>query len=166
MTVNGNAIVRGLFLSFPALRSCADRLKTLGIRFADMSVLLADGSIVSATAVEFLQMHNAKSAAPSDDPARHHVCASTLTRALLSLGIPAYISEGLECRIRNGGILVSVRCDGSVAASVEGVFIQSGGEDVSCAPEKRIEVLHREGSRKQTYRPQPAEFWQQRNASA
>ncbi len=166
MTADGNATVRGLFLNFPALRACADRLKALGIRLADMSVLLADGSVVTATAVEFLRTHSAKPEALSNDLPRPQSSASTLTKALLSLGIPAYISEGLECRMRNGGILLSVRCNGSVAESVEGIFIESGAEDVSCAPEKRIEVLPREGSRKQPYRPQPAQVWQQRTASA
>lgn len=166
MTDDGNASVRGLFLNFPALRACADRLKTLGIRLADMSVLLADGSVVTATAVDFLQTHSTKPEALSHGSARHQTTASTLTKALLSLGIPAYISEGLERIMRNGAILLSVRCNGSVAESVEGIFIESGGEDVSCAPEKRIEVLPREGSQKQTYRPQPAQAWQQRAVSA
>ncbi len=166
MAVNGNGIVRGLFLNFSALRACAERLKMLGIRLADMSVLLPDGSVVTATAVEFLRTHSAKAEGLSNDAARPQTSASTLTKVLLSLGVPAYISEGLECRMRNGAILLSVRCNASVAESVEGIFTEGGGEDVSSASAKRIEVLPREGSRKQPYSPQPVSVWRERAASA
>lgn len=166
MSADGNGIVRGLFLDFPALRACAERLKTLGIRLADTSVLLPDGSVVTATAVEFLRTQSVRAKALSNDAARPQNSASALAKALLSLGIPAYISEGLECRIRNGGILLSVRCNASVAENVEGIFIESGAEDVSSASAKRIEVLPREGPRKQPYNPQPVPVWRERAASA
>lgn len=166
MTADENATVRGLFLNFPALRACAGLLKTLGIRLADMSVLLADGSIVTATAVEFLRTQSAKPEALSTHPTRPQTSASTLTKALLSLGIPAYISEGLECRMQNGGILLSVRCNGSVRERVEGIFIEAGAEEVSCAPEKRMEVLPCERARKRPFSPQPLPVSRERAVSA
>lgn len=166
MTSDGNAVVRGLFLDFPALRSCAARLKALGIRLADMSVLLADGSVVTATAVEFLQTHTGKAEASSNDLARPQISASTLTKALLSLGIPAYISEGLERRMRNGGTLLSVRCNASVSENVGEILIETGAEDVSCAPTKRIGVRPRQGAPKRPYSRQSVVVSRDQAASA
>lgn len=162
MTVNENAIVRGLFLDFPDLRTCAERLKILGIRPADLSVLLPDGSLINATAVECTRGRSVAGEGFSTDAARRQTSTSILTKALLSLGIPAYISERLECRMRNGGILLSLRCNGSVVENAETIFFESGAEDVMSTPEKRIEIVPRDGSRKQRYTPKPIPVWHER----
>lgn len=165
MTANGNAVVRGLFLDFEGVRTCAGRLKILGVRPADLSVLLPDGSVVAATAIEFLKDRNARAQGLSSDARRPQTSASTLTRALLSMGIPVYISERLECRMRNGGVLLSLRCHSSIMEAAEAILSESGAEDVSSAPKKRIEILARGDSRK-PYVPEALQVWPERAASA
>lgn len=129
-----NGIVRGLFLGFSKLRTCAERVKALGIRPPSIFVLLPDGSVVPASAVEFLQRRS--EGAARDGQNEHQASSAALTRALLSVGLPAYIAEGLEVKMKNGGVLLFVRCECHVLEKLEEVFVETGAEDVSSVPDR------------------------------
>ncbi len=148
MPAGRNSTLCGLYLNFASARSCIDGVKSIGIRANDISVALPDGSIMSAVPIPSdprrieAAVRNRSGAAASAYPgysARVAPLASALTKALLTLGIPVYDSERLESKIRNGGILVSVRCNDSVIEQVRQILIQTGAQDVSVARDARIE---------------------------
>ncbi len=114
-------------------------------------------------------MRNRSSAAASAHPgysARVAPLASALTKTLLTLGVPVYDSERLESKIRNGGILVSVRCNDSVIEQARQILIHTGAQDVSIARDAKIELERCSVPRKETYASPSVNEWQQRSAHA
>lgn len=153
----------GLYMSFAAVRNCVDALKVINIRPGDVSVLLQDGSIVSAAPLsretakaETIGLNGVHSGERSGTlPGSSYVermRSSSLTRTLLTLGIPVYDSERLEERIQNGGILVLVRCS-DVAAfdKVKDVLIGTEAQDISFGRRPGIELQHSVALRKDGY---------------
>ncbi|HEV2305699.1 MAG TPA: hypothetical protein VGR93_09290 [Candidatus Acidoferrales bacterium] len=152
----------GLFVSFGSVRKCVEALKAVNIRPGDVSVLLADGSIVSAAPL------NREAAKPelvglNGDHSREkrgslpsgsyveRMRSSSLTRTLLTLAIPVYDSERLQERIQNGGILVLVRCsDVAAFEKIKDVLIGTGAQDISFGRRPEIE-LQRVPPRKDGY---------------
>lgn len=131
----------GLYLDFASVRSCIEEMKTIGVRTMDVSMVLPDGSIMSAIATPQLRrssgdFQDSDITSQNIEPnytARVTSFANALTKTLFTLGVPAYDSERLESKIRNGGILVSVRCNCLLAERVKEVFLETGAPDVSVA---------------------------------
>jgi hypothetical protein len=152
----------GLFVSFGSVRKCVEALKTVNIRPGDVSVLLADGSIVSAAPLnreaakpELVGLNGDHSGEKRGSlPSGSYVermRSSSLTRTLLTLGIPVYDSERLQERIQNGGILVLVRCSELGAfEKIKDVLIGTGAHDISFGRRPEIE-LQRVPPRKDGY---------------
>lgn len=62
-----------------------------------------------------------------------------LIGALVGMGIPEYEAKRYEGRVKNGGVLLSVHCDGShEIARVKDLLKQSGAEDIASAGEKGV----------------------------
>lgn len=137
----GNLTVCGLYLNFAGVRECAQALKTAAIRPTDISVLLQNGSIISASPIANDGAH--LNHTDDLDPAHRGVSSGSLTRTLLSLGIPVYDSERLADRIHNGGVLVLVRCDDLAAAeNIKQTLVETGAHDFSFGRKAATE-LHR-----------------------
>lgn len=164
------SVLCGLYLDFGAVRSCVDGMKTAGVRTTDISMVLPDGSIMSAgLASRTPRSFEGNDEAPQNShmhyTARVISSSSELARTLSILGIPAYDSERLESKIRNGGILVSVRCNRLLAERVKEVFFQTDALDISFARHDDVPCLQNYPARReQTYTP--TEGWQQQVASA
>jgi hypothetical protein len=63
--------------------------------------------------------------------------AGGLIGALVGMGIPEYEAKRYEGRVKDGGILVSVHCDGSDwVTKAKDILKTVGGEDISSAGEK------------------------------
>ncbi|MGB6875056.1 MAG: hypothetical protein WBD87_03380 [Candidatus Acidiferrales bacterium] len=170
-----NLSLCGLYLNFASVRNCVDGVKSFGVRTSDISMALPDGSIMSAMPIPSdpqrveASGRNRSGAAASAYPdysARVAPLASALTKALLTLGVPVYDSERLESKIRNGGILVSVRCSDSVIEKVTQVLIQTGAQDVSVARDTKVELERCSVTRKEPYASPSVNEWQQRSAHA
>lgn len=59
--------------------------------------------------------------------------------ALVGMGIPEYEAKRYEGRIQEGGVLLSVHCDGSEEVSrAKDILKQTGAEDISSAGEKGV----------------------------
>jgi len=62
-----------------------------------------------------------------------------LTGALVGMGIPEYEAKRYEGRVKNGGVLLSVHCNGShEIARAKDLLKQSGAEDIASAGEKGV----------------------------
>jgi len=141
MSTDRPSMLCGLHLDFACVRGCVEGMKAIGIRTTDVSMVLPDGSIMSAIPTpraprSFQDLEDHDTTAENIRPnytARVRSSASALTKTLFALGIPAYDSERLESKIRNGAILVSVRCSYLLVERVKEVFIETGALDVSFA---------------------------------
>jgi hypothetical protein len=152
----------GLFVSFGSVRKFVEALKAVNIRPGDVSVLLPDGSIVSASPLkreagkpEAVGLNGDHSGEKRGSlPGGSYVermRSSSLTRTLLTLGIPVYDSERLQERIQNGGMLVLIRCsDAAAFDNIKDVLIGTGAQDISFGRRPEIE-LQRVPSRKDGY---------------
>lgn len=160
----------GLYLDFGTVRICVEGMKTAGVRITDVSMVLPDGSIMSAgltsrTPRSFESDDEASQNSQMHYTARVTSSSSELAKTLSILGIPAYDSERLESKIRNGGILVSVRCNRLLAEQVKEVFFQTDALDTSFARHDNVPCLQNYPARReQTYTS--IEGWQQQAASA
>jgi hypothetical protein len=172
MPVGRNAMLCGLYLDFAGVRDCVVGVKSTGVRGTGMSVILRDGSITPAAAIPMdpqrfeaaLRGRDAALAAggPNNNE-RVMPMAIALTKTLLTMGVPVYDSERLESKIRNGGILISIRCDDSVAEQVREVLIQTGAQDISRGRDakelERCSILQ-----KAPYTPASVNGWQQQRS--
>ncbi len=71
-----------------------------------------------------------------------------LVGALVGMGIPEYEAKRYEGRVKGGGILLSVHCDGSDWISkAKDILERTGAEDVSSAGEKAVST-HTMGDKK------------------
>lgn len=62
-----------------------------------------------------------------------------LIGALVGMGIPEYEAKRYETRVKDGGVLLSVHCDGSGEVKrAEEILKQAGAEDISSAGEKSV----------------------------
>lgn len=62
-----------------------------------------------------------------------------LVGALVGMGIPEYEAKRYEGRIKDGGVLLSVHCDGSDQISrAKELLKETGAEDISSAGEKAV----------------------------
>src|ERR1700731_2406840 len=62
-----------------------------------------------------------------------------LIGALVGMGIPEYEAKRYEGRVKNGGVLLSVHCDGAhEIARAKDLLKQSGAEDISSTGEKAV----------------------------
>lgn len=162
----------GLYLDFATVRGCVEAMKAAGIRTTDLAMVLSDGSIMSAipTPRASRPLENGDNTFQdlgSSYTARVMSFASALTKTLFTLGIPAYDSERLESKIRNGGILMSVRCSRLLAERVKEVFIQTGALDVSFARDAAMPYLESyPAPGEQRYTSSSTDGWQQRAAHA
>lgn len=141
---SGNLTVCGLYINFAGVRECAQSLRNAAIRPSDISVLLENGSIISAAPFgnNGPRTNNGDELDSTCGRRALHPSSSSLARTLLSLGIPVYDSERLADRIHSGGVLVLVRCLDFVAAEkIKQTFIDTGAHDFSLgrkvAPELR-----------------------------
>jgi hypothetical protein len=162
MLADRNSTLCGLYLDFASVRNCVEGVKSIGIRTNDISVALPDGSIMSATPVPTdpqraeatMRMRNCTPAAMPARPGHSGgiaPLASALTKTLLTLGVPVYDSERLESKIRNGGILVSARCNDCVIEEARQILIQTGAQDVLVARDTKIEPERCSAPRKEPY---------------
>jgi hypothetical protein len=164
----------GLYLHFASVGSCVEGMKTVGIRTTDISVVLPDGSIMSAIPTrrgshlsEDEDNDLASDAGCPSYSARVTSFASVLAKTLSTLGIPAYDSERLDSKIRNGGILVSVRCTRLLAECVKEVFIQTGALDVLFTRGAGAPcVASYSAAKEQRYTSPSIDGWQQHAAHA
>lgn len=141
---SGNLTVCGLYINFVGVRQCAQSLKNAAIRPSDISVLLQNGSIISAAPIanDSAALNNGGELDFAHGDGAPGVSGS-LTRTLLSLGIPVYDSERLGERIHNGGVLVLVRCNDIAAAeNIKQTLIETGARDFSLGRKSTTE-LHR-----------------------
>ena len=175
MPAGRNSTLCGLYLNFASVRNCVEGVRSIGVRTNDISVALPDGSIMSATPIPSdpqrveAVVRNRSGVSASACPgraARVAPLASALTKTLLTLGVPVYDSERLESKIRNGGILVSVRCNDSVIEQARQILIHTGAQDVSIARDAKIEPERCSVPRKETYASPSVNEWQQRGAHA
>lgn len=141
----GNLTVCGLYINFAGVRDCAQSLKNAAIRPSDISVLLQNGSIISAAPFgnNRLRTNSGDTLNPAVRDSAPPPSSSSLARTLLSLGIPVYDSERLADRIHSGGVLVLVRCaDIAVAETIKQTLIDTGAHDFSFG-RKAVTELHR-----------------------
>ena len=141
----GNLTVCGLYINFAGVRECAQSLKNAAIRPSDISVLLQNGSIISAAPIlnDGARLNNADEFDPAHRDGALSMSSGSLTRTLLSLGIPVYDSERLAERIHNGAVLVLVRCNDIAAAkNVKQTLIDTGAHDFSLG-RRTVTELHR-----------------------
>jgi hypothetical protein len=62
-----------------------------------------------------------------------------LIGALVGMGIPEYEAKRYEGRVKDGGVLLSVHCNGShEIARAKDLLKQSGAEDIASAGEKGV----------------------------
>lgn len=62
-----------------------------------------------------------------------------LIGALVGMGIPEYEAKRYEGRVKDGGVLLSVHCDGAhEIARAKDLLKQTGAEDISSAGEKEV----------------------------
>lgn len=169
-----SATVCGLYLHFSALRDCVEGVKSVGVRDTDISLVLPDGSLTSAVPLprdpQKLEaaIHSRTRAyepAPDGCTMRFAPMAAALTKTLLMMGVPAYDSERLESKIRNGGMLLSIRCDDSVAEQVRRILGQTGAHDISHGRDTK-EFERCSIPRKTPYADLSPIGWQQRTAHA
>ena len=163
----------GLYLDFATVRSCVEAMKAAGIRTTDLAMVLSDGSIMSAIPTpraprSFEDCDTTSEHVRLSYTARATSFTSALTKTLSTLGIPGYDSERLESKIRNGGILVSVRCNRSLAERVKETFIQTGALDVSFTRDAATMPYPESypALREQPYTSASINGWQQRAAHA
>lgn len=167
MPAGRNATLCGLYVNFAALGDCVEKLKSTAVRTVDMSLVLPDGSLTSAFPASRdpqgleAAIHGRSASNPGRVGAAPVVGA--LTKTLLMVGVPVYDSERLESKIRNGGILLSIRCDDSAAEQVRDILIRTGAHDISFGRDTK-EFERCSIPRKAPYTPVPACGWQQRSA--
>ena len=170
-----NVMICGFYLNFATLRKCIDELQRIQVSLNDISVLLPDGSIMSAMPIlrdpqkfeATLRIRNGSDKVAYSASARRVVSiAGTLTQTLRTLGIPVYDAERLEGRISNGGILVSIRCDDSGTEFVRKALVQTGAEDTSLAHEPKVELEAHSVPRKDPFAPSFVNDCQQRGVHA
>jgi hypothetical protein len=169
MLVGRNVTLCGLYLDFGSVRGCVNGLKGLiGIRPTDMSIVVSDGTIISAMQIQTERAGDQRNGIGSPSWRSEYVArvaspANTLAKTLLTMGVPVYDSERLESKIRNGGILVSIRCRDSVIETAKGVLIQTGAQDLSFARE--VKAAEPASVRMpEQYAPLVVVGWQQRSA--
>ena len=141
----GSLTVCGLYINFVGVRECAQSLRNASIRPDDVSVLLPNGSIVSAgpIATDVPRMSDGGELDRRHRDSLSGFSSSSLARTLLSLGIPVYDSERLADRIHNGGVLVLVRCNDIAAAeNIKQTLMDTGAHDFSLGRKAATE-LHR-----------------------
>lgn len=173
MPVGQNTMLLGLYLSFAGVRDCVVGVKSIGVRATDMSLILPDGSITSAVTIPIdpqrfeAVLRNRGTAPGLGQPCfapRVKPMPIALTKTLLTMGVPAYDSERLESKIRNGGILISIRCDDSVVEQVREVLIQTEAQDISVGRETK-EPERCSMPRKAPYTSVSVNGWQQQRSA-
>lgn len=172
MSADRPSTLCGLYLDFASIRACMEGVKALGIRTTDITMVLSDGSIMCAIPTSraprsFGNSDMTSENVRTDYTARVTPFTSALTKTLFTLGIPAYESERLESKIRNGGILVSVRCNRLLAERIKEVFIQTGALDVSFTRNAGIPCPQNYPAlREQQYTSTSTDEWRQQAAHA
>lgn len=163
----------GLYLDFASIRNCVEGMKAAGIRTTDLAIVLSDGSIMSAIPTpraprSFEDNNTIREGVGPNYTARVSSSATALTKTLFTLGIPAYDSERLESKIKNGGILVSVRCNRLLAERVKEIFIQTGALDISCTRDAGMHCLESYPAprEQQRYTSPSIDGWRQHAAHA
>ena len=149
----GNVALFGIYLNFTCLQKCVDCLRAIGVRATDVAVLLPEraGRRNVAVANEACLPKMACSTHGSSEEALPSFLGSTtrisvstsgvFTGTLINLGVPVYDTERYENRIRNGGVLVSVRCTSSVWLDrVREILKQTGAEDISLSRDARSQA--------------------------
>ena len=165
MSAGRNVTLCGLYLDFGSVRGCVDRLKGFGMRPTDMSIVVSDGTIIPAVQIQAGKAEALRSGG-GISPLRSAYVAevasppNALAKTLLTMGVPAYDSERLESKIRNGGILVSVRCPDSVIQAARDVLIQTGAQDLSLARDARVLAERSPVRVPEQYPPLVANEWQ------
>ena len=146
-----NTTIFGIYLNFASLRKCVDCLKAIGCRTTDISVLSPDhGATTPLGSVD----GEAVTAAASSEAIMvgslgwftyiRTPPVGLLTRALTSLGVPAYEAERYENRIKNGGLLLSVRSASPVWTERIGEILkETGAEEMSKSEDAVLTILGR-----------------------
>lgn len=169
-----SATLCGLYLDFAPLRDCATEVLSIGVRPVDLALVLPDGSLTSALSIlrdsERLgvAIRNRLASPRSGDcvgASRFAPLTGALTKTLLMMGVPAYDSERLESKIRNGGMLLSIRCDESCVAQVRNILVQTSAHEISFSGDIR-KFERCSIPRKAPYAPASLSDWQQRSAHA
>lgn len=171
MPAGRNATVCGLYLDFNALRDCVEKLEAAGVRATDMSLVLPNGSLTSAFPLPrdpqrlaaVCKCGSARETANVACDAAGVPMAGALTKTLLMIGIPVYDSERLESKVRNGGILLWIRCDESLAHQVRSLLIETEAQDSSLGRDAK-EFERCSLPRKAPYGAFAANKWEQRSA--
>jgi hypothetical protein len=163
-----NVTLCGLYLNFASVRDFVESVKPIGLRSSDMSIILPDGSVMSVMPIpsEPQVLREAAQNRGTAYSARVKTAATALTKTLLTLGIPVYDSERLEYKIRNGGVLVSIRCSDSAIAQVREILIQTGAQDLSVARDLKFSPERSSGPGEQPYTSPATSGWQQGSAHA
>ena len=140
----------GIYLNFRCLQKCVDCLRDIGVRTTDVAVLVATGRPRFTVASES-RVPNGRSTACHPEQTLPTFLASTtrisapasgiFTGTLLNLGVPVYDTERYEGLIRNGGVLVSVRCASSISLDrVKEILKQTGAADISLSRDARAQT--------------------------
>jgi hypothetical protein len=62
-----------------------------------------------------------------------------LVGALVGIGLPEFEARQYECRIKDGGVMLAVRCNGGEKLSkARGVLEEAGAEDIACCEEEAM----------------------------
>jgi hypothetical protein len=117
-----------IYPDFMTLRRCLNCLRAIGVRANDVTVLFPEGILLmlSSEGTLLKTLTNGPGKNVEGD-----VGTSDPTRVLLSLGIPTYDVAGYGNRIRNGGILLSVRpCILAMTDRVKEILEQTGAKEI------------------------------------
>lgn len=131
-----------IYFDFSTLRDCVESLRSLDYRTQDISLVFPETAISKT----FSARCGAGSQRNVDRAESNSLVVGSLGwltyvspsapgelgAILAGLGIPVYDVERYENRIKNGGILVSVRCFSShLATSLREVLRETGAQEIS-----------------------------------
>ena len=141
----------GLYPSMSALYTGAEALKAAGFRQTDISVLYPDKSGAATApafgellaylsgigAITFPGVGPFLAAGPiANSFAELGAAASGLLKSLVRLGLPDYVAESYEGRLKQGGLMMTVHCDDDVwAGRANNILQETGAEQVEIAAE-------------------------------
>jgi len=130
----------GIYLNLTGLQKCVECLTAIGVRSNDVAVLLPHSAARNNSQVR----HDFAGATPSFLGSTTRISVSVsgvLIDTLINLGMPVYDAERYENRVRNGGVLISVRCAPPLwMERVREILKQTGAEDISLSRDARAHM--------------------------
>jgi hypothetical protein len=134
----------GIYLNFKDLRHGVDELKKFRFRNNDISVLFPEAA-VSKTLPDEPGPHAPAVPVRAAEPLIggtlgwltyiNPTSVGVVSEALVGLGVPAYDAERYETRIRNGALLVCVRCLAGLTKGATEILARTGAKEINLAKE-------------------------------